>query len=77
MRSITARKAAEMSEGLLTRRSAGRAAECSAPMSKRGRSSRVGGPKGALCARLASTQPAISARIASSSAALTAFFATR
>jgi len=48
MEDVTARKAAEMSEGLLTRRSAGHSAECSAPISKRGRSSMVGGPKGAL-----------------------------
>ena len=41
--------------GLLTRRKAGRSGECSAPISKRGRPSRVGGPKGVLWARLCST----------------------
>jgi hypothetical protein len=35
-----------MSDGLLMRRSAGFSALCSAPMSKRGRPSIVGGPNG-------------------------------
>ena len=59
------------------RRSAGLAALCSAPMSKRGRPSMVGGPNGSRWVLLSWTQDSIWARMAASSAGVTASGTTR